>query len=166
MPTTRWQTASRIQSLNGYAYVLNNPTSAVDPLGLDSIHPSGCAGAVDFWGCVHKNFGGGPYSGYNNGPGLNCILDGLPTSCGTVLSLFNVGNPGAVSSAGGLTTINLVGQGVVGSVSDVTATEEGDVVGMGISPVYGTVSLRLHFFESERAHWRRVCPAGCVLLGS
>jgi hypothetical protein len=30
-----------LQSLNRYAYALNNPTTLTDPLGLDSIHPTG-----------------------------------------------------------------------------------------------------------------------------
>jgi hypothetical protein len=112
--------------------VLNNPTTLTDPLGLDSIHPTGCAGAIDFWACVHQNFGGGP-SGYNSG-GANCIVDGLPTSRSAVLSLLGSGNPGAVSSAGGVTTVNLVGPGIIGSVSDTEFSEEGDVVGMGTTP--------------------------------
>jgi hypothetical protein len=131
------------QSLNRYAYVLNNPTTLTDPLGLDSIRPTGCAGAVDFWGCVHNNFGGGP-SGLNSG-GANCIVDGPATSCSTVLSLLGSGNPGAVSSAGGITTVNLVGPGIIGSVSDTEFSDQGDVVGMGISPVYGTVASAFTF---------------------
>jgi hypothetical protein len=81
-------------------------------------------------------------SGYNSG-GANCIVDGLPTSCSTVLSLLGSGNPGAVSSAGGVTTVNLVGQGVIGSVSDTQFSDEGDVIGMGTTPVYGDVSFGL-----------------------
>ncbi len=51
------------QSLNRYGYVGNNPTSLIDPLGLQG-HSRGCS---TFWDCVHVVFCGSLYCGYNTG---------------------------------------------------------------------------------------------------
>jgi len=54
------------QSLNRYAYVLNNPANFVDSLGLQGQpnHPLSCAGG-DSWACVEKYFCGTLYCGYS-----------------------------------------------------------------------------------------------------
>jgi hypothetical protein len=42
MRTTQCQTTSQVQSLNRYAYVMNNPTTLTDPLGLCSPSDPNC----------------------------------------------------------------------------------------------------------------------------
>jgi len=73
------------QSLNRYPYVLNNPTTLNDPLGLQpcptgstEFAPGQCKGDTgsswQMWGGV------GLEGGAVNGPG-NCIVDGMDSSC-------------------------------------------------------------------------------------
>jgi RHS repeat-associated protein len=72
------------QSLNRYAYVLNNPTSMTDPLGLGD-----CGGdTIDTCGNVPPT-GGGHYGGHGGGGsggggvggGATCNVDGVEESC-------------------------------------------------------------------------------------
>lgn len=58
---------SRCQSLNRYAYALNNPTSLTDPLGLDGGNPL-CGNLYDW--------PGGSYEG--SAPSEDCGLDSYP----------------------------------------------------------------------------------------
>ena len=55
---------SNPQSLNRYTYVLNNPTSLIDPSGQGS--NTGCSNAQDFWGCVHQYYCGSVSCQYLN----------------------------------------------------------------------------------------------------
>ena len=63
---------SRCQSLNRYAYVMNNPTALIDPLGLDSCKPGtpNCKQPPPCYGMVCADnpatYGGLPYPGYQN----------------------------------------------------------------------------------------------------
>ena len=57
MRTARSQVTPRIQSLNRYAYVLNNPSTLIDPTGLFAPGPCIDPNAPD---CVWATGGGGP----------------------------------------------------------------------------------------------------------
>ena len=73
------------QSLNKYAYALNDTTDLLDPLGL---FPNGppqyvCETHDPFhFGCPPQGSGGG---------GGNCTLDGIATPCGTVIAVVQAG---------------------------------------------------------------------------
>jgi hypothetical protein len=58
---------SNPQSLNRYAYVLDNPTTLTDPLGLDPQHSTTCYTSS----CAHEHYGWGPYPG-RAGAQWNC----------------------------------------------------------------------------------------------
>jgi RHS repeat-associated protein len=73
----RWMTPDPVagditnpQSLNRYAYVLNNPTNSTDPLGLKPDD----ANTVDVDSIIDSLFGGSFFGG-------GCFADGAPTPC-------------------------------------------------------------------------------------
>ena len=78
---------SNPQSLNRYAYVLNNPTTLIDPLGL-----AGCrlTGECDRDPHILINDAPVGFSALNGDVG-SCVFDGLPTGCGVVYSAVNSG---------------------------------------------------------------------------
>ena len=102
------------QSLNRYGYVLNNPTTLTDPLGLWCIHGpgvyGGCGGAAGDWG-----WGTGPYGNSgtsidsgDSGPGNSSIFSPVgPWDTGIWGSVFGSGplsgdfGPMAFPSGGG-----------------------------------------------------------------
>jgi RHS repeat-associated protein len=68
---------SNPQSWNRYAFVVNNPLSSSDPLGLyrqDCVWDGSCGG----WG------GDGGGAGYYGGGGSPCTLNGIDTPCGGI----------------------------------------------------------------------------------
>jgi hypothetical protein len=74
---------SNPQSLNRYAYVLNNPTTLTDPLGLDpQQHSTTCYTSS----CAHEHYGWGPYPGYNDSSYASgeCVQDGVEGPCGSI----------------------------------------------------------------------------------
>jgi RHS repeat-associated protein len=85
------------QSLNRYAYVMNNPTGRTDPLGLCVsggtgpcgwvYYPSGAGCEVDPWACGGGGGGGGAIWG-------NDIFDAVSGAPGTYLTLDMYGNVG------------------------------------------------------------------------
>jgi len=98
---------SNPQSWNRYAYVLGNPLGYVDPLGFGSCKPGDTSPSCHGAACLNPNAGcvGGPACwAVNNGAactspadgpgGGDCMLDGAPTSCGTVSSLSDQGSTG------------------------------------------------------------------------
>jgi RHS repeat-associated protein len=83
------------QSLNLYAYVANNPTTSIDPLGLCS--SVGPGGGFD---CSPEEAAQSNYSdplgifgilGGGGGGGGDCTMDGSPMSCGFASVLINQG---------------------------------------------------------------------------
>jgi len=73
------------QSLNRYAYVLNNPTGLVDPLGLDCKpgtanckQPPECLGMV----CADQYYGGEMFKGFTTFEMPICVITGVMGYCG------------------------------------------------------------------------------------
>jgi hypothetical protein len=83
-----------LQSINAYAYVVNNPLNLVDPEGLTAYpkctpsEPFNCAGGDGFGG-GDGGWGGGD-GGF--GSGTVCVVDNVETPCGLLSSLLNSGN--------------------------------------------------------------------------
>jgi RHS repeat-associated protein len=80
------------QSLNRYAYVLNNPVNVIDPLGLDPPqgpppHP-GC-GDNPTISCVWERYGWTIPGMF--GAGLTCYVDGVKTPCDMTYGLVQSG---------------------------------------------------------------------------
>ena len=84
----RWMTPDPLggdilnpQSLNRYAYVLNNPTNLIDPLGSDSKWPEP---GWNPWGT---------WAGQTNSLGypITCSLDGIVGSCWDINNMINAG---------------------------------------------------------------------------
>jgi RHS repeat-associated protein len=75
-----------LQSHNGYAYVLNNPSNFIDPTGMDTIpmQPECPSYSRQDHPC---RFRGGDGGG-------SCNLDGVDTSCSDVFGLLNSGAAG------------------------------------------------------------------------
>ena len=78
------------QSLNRYAYALNNPTSLIDRLGLD---PNNCAIRN---GCREPSANGCTIANGCRDPGMNlggfggsCYIDGIASSCVVAQDLLN-----------------------------------------------------------------------------
>jgi len=83
----RWMTPDPVagditnpQSLNRYAYVLNNPTNSTDPLGLKPDD----ANTVDVDSIIDSLFGGSFFGG-------GCFADGAPAPCSMVLAQVAAG---------------------------------------------------------------------------
>jgi len=76
-----------IQSLNRYAYALNNPTTLTDPLGLQGGDHDPCLLHPNSIACGNDTR---PQAGPNDSGG-SCMMDGLPTSCGVVYGLLTNG---------------------------------------------------------------------------
>jgi hypothetical protein len=88
------------QSLNRYAYALNNPTTLTDPLGLDSCTIAN--GCKDPHVVSHEpGLGSGGFGG-------SCYIDGLPAFCNAAYALLTAGSGGTtVSSVGGFLTFQV-----------------------------------------------------------
>ena len=82
------------QSLNRYAYTLNNPMNFVDPLGLKTVPREFAAGAR--W-----------YLGAGLLGGFGCTLDGLETRCSLVSGLLQAGAVAICLNAGCSQRLNL-----------------------------------------------------------
>jgi RHS repeat-associated protein len=113
------------QSLNRYSYVRNNPLTGVDPLGADMIE-----------------IGGG---------GLNCTLDGISTSCGSV----NLNDSDSSGGSGG--------GGSSGSGSGGTAAPPLDVnepPGPGFGQIGGVVGMSEAYRNQQIAYssWVNLIP--------
>jgi len=81
------------QSLNRYAYVLNNPTNLVDPLGLDPPqgpppHP-GCGDDPTIQ-CVYQRYHWSIPGMF--GAGVTCYVDGVRTPCDMTYGLVQSGS--------------------------------------------------------------------------
>jgi len=92
---------SNPQSLNRYAYALNNPTSASDPTGLDCHQFGTCAQTGPHpVSCTNMNCAWQYYSGtmpafFRNPTGaavMTCYVDGVPTGCANVIEGMNNGS--------------------------------------------------------------------------
>jgi RHS repeat-associated protein len=79
------------QSLNRYAYVMNNPTTLIDPTGLDTINctiKNGCREPGGN-GCTILNGCRDP--GMNVNASMDCTIDGLASFCGQNIALVEAG---------------------------------------------------------------------------
>jgi RHS repeat-associated protein len=80
------------QSLNRYAYVLNNPVTLVDPLGLGQCPPGTAWVSCNPEAAAQSNVGGlmgTLYSGLAMGD--SCYIDGILTNCAMVFGLLGSG---------------------------------------------------------------------------
>jgi RHS repeat-associated protein len=88
------------QSLNRYAYVMNNPTTLTDPLGLQNCRLEGICGdrALEHLERLEARVNGFGSTG--------CTLDNIPINCGVLLSAIGAGitNVQAISIAGSVVT--------------------------------------------------------------
>jgi RHS repeat-associated protein len=87
--------ATNPQSLNRYAYVMNNPTTLTDPLGLQPGDHDPCENNPNKVICGNDARGSSFFGG-------SCYVDGLSTSCGIAYSLLSMGN-GPLSALGLIT---------------------------------------------------------------
>jgi hypothetical protein len=83
--------ASDPQSWNRYAYVTNDPTNSIDPLGLSNVSDYrgwGGGGGGGFWGLLM-----GLYAQLSGLADINggCTMDGAAASCGTVQGAVGAG---------------------------------------------------------------------------
>ena len=81
------------QSLNRYAYVLDNPTTLIDPLGLDNcIQGKGAGRSVSCQngGNDGQDDGSGLFLGFGSGGG-GCELDGVAAPCNMVSAAVSSG---------------------------------------------------------------------------
>ena len=107
---------SRCQSLNRYAYVMNNPTSSTDPLGLgDAGEACGSFAAQFDWFDCHFSGGGGG-GGVGRGPSTNPFDRSSYTStndasCASPPGLWSNGQPIYGTSGGSVPNINGLGGG-------------------------------------------------------
>jgi RHS repeat-associated protein len=104
------------QSLNRYAYVMNNPTTLIDPWGLGP--QDNCTIAN---GCKEPPTGRAPCTIANGcrDPGMNintstdCALDGLAINCGVLFQVIGSGatnvNPATLYANGGTATFQVPG---------------------------------------------------------
>ena len=67
------------QSLNRYAYVGNNPTTLIDPLGLGPQHPPSCTTMQ----CAWQYYGGSLFKGYRGPDQAICTSQGISGPCGS-----------------------------------------------------------------------------------
>jgi hypothetical protein len=97
------------QSLNRYAYALNEPTTLIDPTGLDAINCTIKNGCREPGGNACTIANGCREAGMNlGGFGGSCYIDGLPTFCNAAYLLLNAGSGGTtVSSVGGFLTFQV-----------------------------------------------------------
>lgn len=109
---------SNPQSLNRYAYVLNNPTNLIDPLGLDGCevthNPLDCKPP---WAGPPPGAGGSPYGGdggFNTNPVVfSCAYIGhYSAQCDLPPGLWPNGTP--IFSSGSSTDFGGIGGGVTG----------------------------------------------------
>jgi len=90
------------QSLNRYAYALNNPTTLIDPLGLDP-----CDRNPDSRACNHDPHFNDAFGSGGDGGG-SCYIDGIQSNCGVAFQIINAGSGGTtVRSAGGFLTFQV-----------------------------------------------------------
>lgn len=135
MRTIRGPATSRRQSLNRYAYVLNNPGSLVDPLGLQER-------------CTVANGSRDPHV-ISHEPGLapsfgNCTPEDVPINCGALFQAIGAGITGIdpiFPSQG-----TLVGQVLSGFTTNVVGYIPGtDVSVYTLDPAYSLVEIDLPF---------------------
>jgi|GEM_PF-5072333 len=93
------------QSLNRYAYVLDNPTSLIDPLGLQCQggqancpppHPPTCT----TMNCADQYYGGSMYLGFTSADLTTCTIDGVSANCNSAFADLLNGS-GTLAPVGG-----------------------------------------------------------------
>jgi hypothetical protein len=144
------------QSLNRYPYVLNNPATLTDPLGLQNCPtgttesaPGQCKGDT---GSTYQMWGDlGLVGGAINGP-TNCVVDGMDSSCNELYQNLH-------SSASLLFEV-IVGQGFANSVW--TEVKWSDAQGGG-STLYYTYGNGGGYIGNYGIQWNLSTPT--FLLG-
>jgi hypothetical protein len=126
------------QSLSRYAYVLNNPTNAIDPLGLQGLDRE------ERLDRTIERIAGLEIRGGGLGGG-SCYMDGIRTSCNVVFQVLNAGSGGTtVRSVGGVITIS--GRVQTGWNYNVVAWIPGtDIPVYTLSPAYSLLIIQLGF---------------------
>jgi RHS repeat-associated protein len=123
---------SNPQSLNRFPYVKNDPENLVDPMGMDSIPMQPLCPPNPKRGC---RFSGSE----TGGGGGSCSLDGVDTSCSTVVQMVQAGATTTILVGGaiGIYQVYLPGGSVTSAAGTYTFSGEWATINLGHVDVGG-----------------------------